>query len=104
MSRKVIKFLTEVWKILTWSPLLLTSLLFKTGMIYLSIRFFGWNAAFIIVGQIILNLIQISLISFCKAPKVQLHHQDKYMPPGTETTKGNHEGYVTLDSIYRGWL
>ena len=88
LRSKAILFLKNIWKIITWTPLILTSILLKIGMIYLCIRVFGWNAGYLIAGQVILNLIQISLIHYCKVhQKVHHQHPDKSVPHGSETTK-----------------
>ena len=91
------------WTFITWTPLILTSLLFKIGMLNLSFRFLGWNAAYLIVGQIMLNLLQLCLMSFLKCNKIKLKHQDTSMPKGNESSIANtlFIGYANLFVITR---
>ena len=103
MKKVVCTNIKYFWTVITWTPLILTSIVFKIGMLNLSIKFFGWNAAYFIVGQVMLNILQLCLMRFLKCEKIKLKHQDTSMPEGNESSMANtiFIGYANLFVITR---
>ena len=74
-------------------------------MLNLSFRFLGWNAAYLIAGQVMLNLLQLCMMSYLKCPKIKLKlkHKDTSVPQGNESSIANtlFIGYANLFVITR---
>ena len=71
---------------LSWLPVIITSLLFKIGLINQLVIFFGWYSMVIIFGIYILN-ISSSFIIDCvmeKYNRLLIVYKDEYMPNGAQ--------------------
>ena len=81
-KQKAWGLLRTLWDFLTWLPLLGTNLVFKIGIINLSLLFLGWYAMLVFLGIFLANLLSAFLATNSKIKKCfrnyQITHNNVY--------------------------
>ena len=77
----------QIMKVFSWLPLILTSILYKVGSIYLQMRFFGWASFWMFIGIFLFNIVSSLLLPAITNSRMKLKYpNNNSTPEGTDKT------------------